>query len=133
MATGIIDIIKRASMDANNASNPTSLKYGTVTNVNPLEITISSTFKLPTELLIVPEQLTDHTVEVTMNWGTTEYTHTHPIHDSFTGGGSADPDTHSHNVTGRKSITIHNALKVGDRVTLIREQGGRKYFVLDRF
>ena len=31
-----------------------------------------------------------------------------------------------------KTITIQNALKVGDKVALLRKQGGQSYFILDR-
>jgi hypothetical protein len=31
-----------------------------------------------------------------------------------------------------KTITIHNALVVGDEVILLKKKGGQKYIVLDR-
>lgn len=31
-----------------------------------------------------------------------------------------------------EQITVHNALKVGDEVTLLKQKGGQKYLVLDR-
>lgn len=31
-----------------------------------------------------------------------------------------------------KQITIYNALKAGDEVTLLKQKGGQKYLVLDR-
>lgn len=31
-----------------------------------------------------------------------------------------------------KTITIKNALKTGDKVALLRKQGGQSYFILDR-
>lgn len=34
--------------------------------------------------------------------------------------------------TGDKTITVKNALKVGDKVALLRKQGGQSYFILDR-
>lgn len=40
--------------------------------------------------------------------------------------------SHAHGISGRKSLTIHNALKNGDRVILIRQHGGQKYVVLDK-
>ncbi len=40
--------------------------------------------------------------------------------------------SHDHNITGKKSLTIHNALKNGDKVILIRQHGGQKYVVLDK-
>lgn len=104
MATGLIDIMKRAAMDANEASNPSDLRYGTVTKETPLEVAITTTFVLPEEMLIVPESLTDHEVEV-----------------------SSAPDYIPY------YLFVHAGLRVGDRVALIREKGGRKYFVLDRF
>ena len=40
--------------------------------------------------------------------------------------------SHNHTITGTKSLTIHNALKVGDKVILIQVQGGQRYIVLDK-
>lgn len=40
--------------------------------------------------------------------------------------------THKHNISGRKSITIHNGLANGDKVILIQQQGGQKFIVLDK-
>ena len=36
------------------------------------------------------------------------------------------------NLDGEKTLTIHNALKVGDKVALLRKQGGQSYFILDK-
>lgn len=40
--------------------------------------------------------------------------------------------THSHDIQGRKTVTVHNGLKKGEKVILIRMQGGQKFVVLDR-
>lgn len=40
--------------------------------------------------------------------------------------------SHNHSIDGRKSITIHNGLEVGDEVLLLRMQGGQKYIVIDK-
>ena len=52
------------------------------------------------------------------------------------GGGSADEGnlntTHKHAVKGRKKLRLFNGLQVGERVLLLRWQGGQKYLVLDR-
>ncbi len=40
--------------------------------------------------------------------------------------------SHNHNIDGTKLLTIHNALKSGDKVILIRQHGGQKYVVLDK-
>lgn len=38
-----------------------------------------------------------------------------------------------HEITlGGETVLFENALKVGDKVVMIREHGGRKYFIVDR-
>ena len=66
MSTGLIDIMKRAAMEANENSKPCDLRYGTVISENPLSIQITSQFILPESILIVPEHLTDYEVETTI-------------------------------------------------------------------
>ena len=52
MSTGLLDIIKRAALDATDASNPLSLVYGEVTKTAPLEIKVTDNFILPEEMQI---------------------------------------------------------------------------------
>ena len=40
--------------------------------------------------------------------------------------------SHKHSISGTKSITVHNALVTGDKVTLIQQSGGQKFVVLDK-
>ena len=40
--------------------------------------------------------------------------------------------SHSHMINGRKTVTVHNGLKKGEKVIMIRVQGGQKFVVLDR-
>lgn len=40
--------------------------------------------------------------------------------------------THKHKVSGRKIMTVHNALSKGDKVILIQQEGGQKFVVLDK-
>lgn len=131
MASGLIEIMKRAAMDANENSKPCDLRYGTVTAVSPLKIQITNQFILPESILIVPEHLTDYEREVTIDWATENYTHTHTIGTPH-GAGSCSSDTHTHAVKGKKKMTVHGALKVGDKVAILRQSGGQFYYVLDR-
>ena len=114
MATGLIDIMKRAALDATDNAKPCDLRYGTVTSTSPLEIRVVNQFVLPESMLVVPEHLTDHKVSVTVNWST------------------ETAESHAHKVSGKKEVTVHGALKVGDKVALLRKQGGQSYFVVDR-
>lgn len=131
MSTGFIEIMKRAAMDANEANQPTDLRFGTVTSVNPLKVQVTNLFTIPETLLIVPRHLTDYTVKVSMDWDTEgigNHTHTCPE------GGTSTNGAHSHKILSSesKTLTIHNALKVGDKVALIRKQGGQVFYILDR-
>ena len=132
MSTGLLDIMKRAAMDAMDNAQMCDLRYGKVVSIKPLKVQVTNLFTIPESLLVVPEHLTDHTVAVTINWNTENHTHTHDISDSYTGGGSASNNTHKHSITGKKTMTVHGALKVGDKVALLRKQGGQSYFILDR-
>ena len=132
MATGLIDVMKRASMEAVANAQMCDLRYGEVTSIAPLKVHITNLFTIPESMLVVPEHLTDHEVEVTIDWKTEDYSHSHSVSDTYSGGGSASTDTHKHNVVGKKKIKVHNALKVGDKVALLRKQGGQSYFILDR-
>jgi hypothetical protein len=115
MSTGLIDIMKRASMDAMDNAQMCDLRYGTVVSVNPLKVQITDLFTIPESLLVVPQHLTNHSVNVTVNWLTDS-----PL------------DYHNHPINGEKTMTINNALKVNDKVALLRKQGGQSYFILDR-
>ena len=114
MATGLIDIVKRAALDAIHNEQMCDLRYGTVVSTNPLRVQITNLLTVPSSLLVVPEHLTDHKVSVTMNLET------------------ETSEDHAHALSGTKTITINNALKIGDKVALLRKQGGQSYFILDR-
>ena len=127
MATGLIDVIKRASMDAVANAQMCDLRYGKVTSVDPLKVHITNLFTIPESMLIVPEHLTDHEVKITLNgynW-TTE--------NKSGGSGESNFASHNHELKqSEQTLKIHSALKVGDKVALLRKQGGQSYFILDR-
>lgn len=128
MASGLIDIMKRTSMDAMHNAQMCDLRYGTVVSTNPLKIQVTNLLTLPKSLLVVPEHLTDYEIDVTISWNTEDDTHSHAV----AGAGAASSETHRHGVSGKKKMLVHGALKVGDKVALLRKQGGQSYFILDR-
>lgn len=103
MATGLIDIIKRTTLGVMSNEQLCDLRYGTVVDASPLKIQVTNALILPSSVLVVPERLTNYTVSIKDNV-------------SFE----------------TKTITINNALKVGDKVALLRKHGGQSYFILDR-
>lgn len=125
MATGLIDIMKRAALDATDNAQMCDLRYGTVVSTSPLKVQVTNVLTIPTSMLVVPRHLTDYEVNVSLDWTT----------ESRSGGVGEDSfSSHSHSIVSKKTkvMTIHNALKVGDKVALLRKQGGQSYFILDR-
>ena len=145
MATGLIKIIKQASMDAFNNSKPSDLRFGTVASVAPLSVRVTNEFIIPESMLIVPEHLTDREVEVTLE---REYLWETHIKQGISGGYDdirildnyseneddykRDVINHNHEIFGTRKVKILNGLKAGDKVALLRKQGGQSYFILDR-
>ena len=127
MASGLLDIIKTAAIDAMDNIQMRDLRYGEVISISPLKIRITTQLILPESTLVVPEHLTDYSVNVTVDWETKDHTHNHTCPD-----GTTSNNTHRHGIVGKKVMIVHAALKVGDKVALLRAQGGQKYFILDR-
>lgn len=103
MSTGLINIMKQASLDAMENAQMCDLRYGKVISASPLKVQITAQFVIPESLLVVPHHLTNYKVSCML------------------------PDEEN-----KKTITIYNALSVGDKVALLRKQGGQSYFILDR-
>ena len=61
----------------------------------------------------------------------TEPTALNTAHSHDTAGDKYDL-THSHEYKGRKVFRVHNALKTGEKVILIRENGGQRFYIIDR-
>lgn len=98
---------------------------GVVKSVSPLKIQMAGDDKLiiGPNITYLPKHLTDYTTEITVDWQT----------EHASGGtGTAEYASHSHAITGRKTITVHNALKVGDLVHVLSFCRGKQYYVLDR-
>ena len=69
------------------------------------------------------ENVTDFEVDMTVN---------HTTEDKGGGSGAAAYEAHKHAYVGKKTFKVHNALKAGEKVLLIRVQRGKKFVVIDR-
>lgn len=82
LKVSMLDLVKRAAIGANDATNPVNVLFGKVVKVKPLEVEIHQKLKLTKEFLVQSEAAKD--------------------------------------------------LSNGDRVVLIRVQGGHQFVVLDK-
>lgn len=118
-----VENIKRAALDAVFATMPSGVYFGTVLSSSPLKISVEQKMTLTDKQLVLSSLVQDFTVSMTVD---------HKTEDKAGGSGDASFASHKHQIQGTKEITINNALKAGEKVILLREQGGQKYIVLDR-
>lgn len=146
-ADDLLKLIKKSAVEAVNASKPANMLFGKVISAKPLKIQVEQKLILGSAQLILSRNVTDYSVSTSMNWetetagdhnhnytGTTEKDSLNQNHDHGYGGTVQNNGTHSHKVisSGNKTMTIHNALKVGEEVILMQMSGGQKYIVVDR-
>ena len=114
---------------------------GAVTNVAPLEITLTNDAKmiLSANSLIVPEHLTDHEIEADIMkddgalyapTGAEDEKGEHE-HPGIEKSGEHAQELKGFQLTGGK-IILHTGLKAGEIVYLLSYNNGKKYYVLDR-
>lgn len=125
-AVELMKTVKRAALDAVNASKPVEICFGKVTSASPLKILVEQKMTLGKEQLILTRNVTDFKTSIT-GGNIQNYYYTG---SNLSGSAPVSP-SHVH-AMGKLQITVHNGLVVGDEVILLRQQGGQKYVVVDR-
>ena len=131
-AQSIMSIIRGATM-----SEDGSVIEAKVIGVNPLKVQATNDDKLILNAgsLVVPWHLTDYTTKMTyrLDKGTLD---SETYNDGAHGGHVGGDGTHVNHLKTfnlyKGTMTVYNALKVGDMIYLLRYNDGRKYFILDR-
>lgn len=113
----LVESIKRAAMEAMENSKPLAIAFGRVVSESPLQINVDQKFTLGPDQLILARGVTDYTVPVRLDWNTES---------------TVSYSSHSHAVSGEKQLKVMSALKLDERVILLRMAGGQKFLVLDR-
>lgn len=110
----LVNAMKKAGAEAQNASKPVAVEVGNVLSVSPIKIKVSENLILSEMQLIIPKSLTRYSIPMTYNLNCSEEVE------------------HEHKINGTTTVTFDNSLKVGDKVILVRQNGGQKYVVLDK-
>lgn len=140
-ANGFLEAIKKAALEAQEASKPVNVYFGEVVSKTPLKINVEQKMVLGELQLVLTRNVTDFVTMVSMHWESEkeQQGHYHEIREQTDSGqdilnGKTEQqfEKHTHIITGQKQITIHNGLEVGDEVILVRQQEGQKFIVLDR-
>lgn len=120
-------VIKKAARDEMESSKPVKVCYGEVTSDSPLKIQVDQKLVLETEQLVLCRNVTDYECDAEFSLKTEKLDHNHQgVH------GPTSTKTLQYEVKNRKKMKVYNALKKGDAVLLLREQGGQKFIVVDR-
>lgn len=126
-AAELLKIIKKAVADMIGSMKLSDMCFGEVVSAAPIKILVDQKLALGERQLILTRNVTDYKVKITGGNVRDFY---------FSGelpGAAAEPVSPPHvHAVGTLEITVHNALKTGDRVILLRQQGGQKYLVVDR-
>lgn len=107
----MLNAIRQAALTAMKTAAPVAILLGTVTKIDPLEVNIDQRFTIDADFLLVPESLTR--LELNLE-------HVHSAPGGSTGASLTEP------------VVIRPGLAPGDRVALLRVQGGQRYFILDK-
>ena len=102
---GLVEALKRAALEAFEAAKPVNVCFGEVVSISPLKINVEQKMTLGEKQLILTRNVTDFNTTVSVNW----------TYES-----------------GKKKLTIHNGLAVGEKVILLRQQEGQRFIVVDR-
>ena len=128
--------IKLIAGDLINSMQPADLFFGTVINVSPLTIQIDQKHILTSEFLILSNLVKDHSVDVTVSMQTENDAFMNPAHTHAGVHGQTDAGnldvTHKHEIKHKIKMLHHYGLTKGEKVILLRMQGGQRYLVLDR-
>lgn len=132
-AAELVNAVRAAALAATEAAKPVQVCFGRVIRENPLQISVEQKLTLGEAQLVLCRNVTDYKTHITG----------HNVKDFYYLDKLPDPPEtseppkrpveppHIHAV-GRIEIIVHNALKKGEEVVLLRMQGGQKYLVVDR-
>lgn len=97
------EVIKKMAVGANDANAPTSVLFGTVTSINPLEITVEQKLKLTKEFLVLTKNVKDYTVDVSVDWETESKSlnanHSHTLNGDISVSSNAEVNPNPDNIT----------------------------------
>ncbi len=142
----IAQTIKKIIKNTINSSMLSGLYFGKVISVSPFKVEVEQKMTLTEKQLAFSRNVTDYETEISFDdpniYQDTEIKNCTIKGNIIYNAMSKNCDI-SQNTAAIKlkfanakkikhKVTIYNKLKVGDFVALLREQGGQKYFIIDK-
>lgn len=125
----LAQLIQTLSLNAIEQGKPMNICFGIVETINPLSIRLDQKLILKEKSLILTNAVRDYK---------TKFTFDNPnIKQVYTTWDMSESSESTENKIAFKEkiqheVTIYNGLNKGDKVLLLRVQGGQKFIVLDR-
>lgn len=113
----LVKAFQGLATNAMSASMPAEVCFGTVVSEAPIAVAVDQKMTVGAAQLVLARALTDHLVDLEVEWETE---------------GASEGEAHTHEIRKEKQVKVMGALKNGQRVLLLRMQGGQKYVVVDR-
>lgn len=124
----LANLVRKAGKQAVEQGAPVNVLIGTVTQINPLVISVDQKFPISAEFLYLTDNVRDYKTKLSFDNPSVK----HVVKD-YT---MQDEEGTNYKITFQdkaiNDVTIYNGLKVGERVLLLRVQGGQKFVVLNR-
>lgn len=125
----LAQLIQTLSLNAIEQGKPMNVFFGTVEKTEPLEIRIDQKQLIKSGYLILTNAVRDYKTKFTFDNPNIKQVYT-------TWDMSESSESTENKITFKEKIqhevTIYNGLNKGDKVLLLRVQGGQKFIVLDR-
>lgn len=102
MSQNLLKLIKQAALDAVKEYGMCDGEYGIVENISPLHIRTDTKKLLTKDFLVLTKNVSDYETEITLDNGE------------------------------KQKAVIHNSLKNGDSVLLLKIKRNQEYIVLDK-
>lgn len=123
----LINLIKEIAIQSIENLEPFEYRKGIVESISPLKIRVDQKTLLEDDELILTHLVKDYEVDISVS----HKTELPPFEDIGVPALGVIP--HFHEYKGKKKIIIHQGLKSGEEVILLKVQGGQNYIVLDRY
>ena len=123
MSNDLIQVMKKAALQVYEEGSPSGVFFGQVISISPLKIQVEQRMMLESQHLVLTSLVSEFDVDMTVD---------HKTESTSGGTGESSFASHSHDYKGKKTYKIHLGLNIGEKVILLRVQGGQKFIVLDR-
>ena len=102
--TNAVELVKKAAVEAVDASKPVHILFGTVISASPLKIQVDQKAIYTEKMLVLARNVTDYEVDMTVSHQTVTISHGHPVTDTYTGGGTAEDVDHNHPIKRAEEV-----------------------------